>query len=93
MELMDPALAGTCSAVEFSRCVHVALLCVQENPADRPNMLDVVSMLNNESSNMLAPNRPAYLLERLVMREDGEPVKCRVNSSTNEITHSEMRAR
>ncbi|CAA7394560.1 unnamed protein product [Spirodela intermedia] len=93
VELMDPVLAGTCSAVEFSRCVHVALLCVQENPADRPTMLDVVSMLNNESTTLSAPNRPAYLLERFVMREDGQRVERRVNSSTNEITYSEMGAR
>jgi hypothetical protein len=31
------------------RCAHVALLCGQEYPADRPTMSDVVALLNFES--------------------------------------------
>jgi hypothetical protein len=34
-------------AEHIRRCVHMALLCVEEDPADRPSMTDVVLMLNN----------------------------------------------
>lgn len=31
--------------MELLKCVHIGLLCVQENPADRPTMLSVLVML------------------------------------------------
>ncbi|RWR93481.1 cysteine-rich receptor-like protein kinase 10 [Cinnamomum micranthum f. kanehirae] len=46
LELMDPTLVESCSISEVLRCIHVALLCVQENPADRPHMSVVNIMLN-----------------------------------------------
>ncbi|OEL12607.1 hypothetical protein BAE44_0026375, partial [Dichanthelium oligosanthes] len=32
---------------DISRCIQIALLCVQTDPADRPPMSDVVLMLSN----------------------------------------------
>lgn len=31
------------------RCMNIGLLCVQENAADRPTMLDVVAMLSTKT--------------------------------------------
>jgi hypothetical protein len=37
-DLADPSIADTCLLYEVSLCSHVGLLCVQENPDDRPLM-------------------------------------------------------
>ncbi|KAL1562743.1 receptor-like serine/threonine-protein kinase SD1-6 [Salvia divinorum] len=42
------------------RCINIALLCVQENPDDRPLMSDVVAMLNNDKAAIASPNHPAF---------------------------------
>ncbi|XP_017981940.1 PREDICTED: putative cysteine-rich receptor-like protein kinase 20 [Theobroma cacao] len=60
LEFMDPSLDDRTSACKLVRCMQIALLCVQENANDRPTMLDVSSMLRNETAQMAAPKRPAF---------------------------------
>ncbi|KAF8029638.1 hypothetical protein BT93_E2150 [Corymbia citriodora subsp. variegata] len=60
--LIDPMLNGT-SRSEMLRCIHVALVCVQENVARRPNMASVVLMLESQSTTLPVPTRPAYLMD------------------------------
>ncbi|WVZ78799.1 hypothetical protein U9M48_026450 [Paspalum notatum var. saurae] len=60
-ELVDPMLSDGYEVDEIVRCAHVALLCVQEDSADRPTMLDVVAMLNFEHTSLPGPNRPSEL--------------------------------
>lgn len=45
--LVHPSLCGEAPRrmKEIWRCAHIALLCVQEDPADRPSMREVVLML------------------------------------------------
>ncbi|CAL5410968.1 unnamed protein product [Camellia sinensis] len=50
---------------EIMRCIHIGLLCVQENATDRPTMAIVVSMLISTSFSLSLPSHPAFfLLER-----------------------------
>ncbi|CAL5397113.1 unnamed protein product [Camellia sinensis] len=60
-ELVDQALADACSISEAMRNIQVGLLCVQEIATDRPNMLDVVSMLtrNGNGGNGMDINFPS----------------------------------
>lgn len=44
------------------RCVHIGLLCVQENAADRPTMAAVVLMLSSMSLNLPVPLEPAFFM-------------------------------
>ncbi|KAK9044028.1 hypothetical protein V6N11_072350 [Hibiscus sabdariffa] len=44
-DLIDEAVRSTFNVSEFMKCVHVGLLCVQEDPNERPTMADVVLML------------------------------------------------
>ncbi|KAB5514533.1 hypothetical protein DKX38_028439 [Salix brachista] len=60
MEIMDPSLDDTFSSCKLIKCLQIALLCVQENPADRPSMLEVSSMLRNETAIVTIPRRPAF---------------------------------
>lgn len=62
LELVDIALEGPCPPNEVLRCIHVGLLCVQDQATDRPAMPNVVSMLTNESLSPPMPKQPAFLI-------------------------------
>ncbi|KAI3909870.1 hypothetical protein MKW92_048525 [Papaver armeniacum] len=65
IEILDPTLKDTCSRNEALRCIHVALLCVQENVADRPSMPTVILMLSSYSASIPAlPSAPAFFAGR-----------------------------
>ncbi|KAJ7951782.1 putative Receptor protein kinase [Quillaja saponaria] len=92
MELMDPTLNESCKANEVLRCVHVGLLCVQDQAIDRPSTLDVVAMLSNENIQAAKPKQPAFFINSRV-EEIEPPLNDRENCSKNELTISLMQAR
>nr|BAJ96500.1 predicted protein [Hordeum vulgare subsp. vulgare] len=57
---MDPSIGSSFSESDVRRCVHVGLLCVQGNPAERPVMSSVVMMLGGETVSLSAPSKPAF---------------------------------
>ncbi|GMJ14619.1 cysteine-rich RLK (RECEPTOR-like protein kinase) 29 [Hibiscus trionum] len=61
MNLIDPTLRDG-SRNEMMRCIHVGLLCVQENVADRPTMATVILMLNSFSVSLPMPSQPAFFM-------------------------------
>ncbi|XP_052203600.1 cysteine-rich receptor-like protein kinase 25 isoform X1 [Diospyros lotus] len=62
LDLMDPSLEGSYSKNEVLRCIHIALLCVQEDPDDRPSMANVLLTLNSFSVNLPVPEQPAFFV-------------------------------
>ncbi|CAB4314113.1 unnamed protein product [Prunus armeniaca] len=62
--LIDPTLK-TGSRTEIMRCIHIGLLCVQENVADRPTMASVILMLNSYSLTLPVPSQPAFYLHSI----------------------------
>ncbi|XP_042987042.1 putative receptor-like protein kinase At4g00960 isoform X1 [Carya illinoinensis] len=50
------------STVHLIRCIHIGLLCVQENIADRPTAASVVLMLSSQSITLAVPGRPPFLM-------------------------------
>ncbi|XVE49801.1 hypothetical protein DITRI_Ditri01bG0111000 [Diplodiscus trichospermus] len=64
LDIADPALRQACNRNEFVRCVNVGLLCVQEDPSDRPTMSDVLFMLGSETASLPIPKQPAYVVRR-----------------------------
>lgn len=47
---------------DIMRSIHIALLCVQENVADRPTMAAVVLMLSSFSLSLPMPSGPAFYM-------------------------------
>uniref|UniRef100_A0A0D9XTW0 Protein kinase domain-containing protein n=1 Tax=Leersia perrieri TaxID=77586 RepID=A0A0D9XTW0_9ORYZ len=89
LELVDDSLATDSHAsFQMMRCINIALLCVQENAADRPNTSDVVVMLSSESMTMPEPKHPTYFHISVAKEETAaEP------SSVNSVTMSVLRGR
>ncbi|XP_061353849.1 cysteine-rich receptor-like protein kinase 10 isoform X3 [Gastrolobium bilobum] len=60
--IIDPMLNND-SRNEIMRCIHIGLLCVQENVASRPTMASVVLMLNSYSVTLSLPSEPAFYVD------------------------------
>ncbi|CAI0439128.1 unnamed protein product [Linum tenue] len=83
-EVMDETVKDSSWVLsEVVRCIHVALLCVQQGPEDRPNMSNVVLMLSSDIL-LPEPTEPGFFTERKVFEQE---------SSTNEITITLLTAR
>ncbi|KAJ4818460.1 Serine/threonine-protein kinase [Rhynchospora pubera] len=61
--LIDPAVRETCSISEVLRCIHVALLCVQDLAYDRPDILSAIKMIFNEGTDMPRPRQPTFTVQ------------------------------
>eukprot|EP00252_Welwitschia_mirabilis_P025695 TRINITY_DN8154_c0_g1_i1.p1 TRINITY_DN8154_c0_g1~~TRINITY_DN8154_c0_g1_i1.p1 ORF type:complete len:1024 (-),score=164.06 TRINITY_DN8154_c0_g1_i1:452-3454(-) len=61
IELVDHALRVSYSVEEAVRVIHVALLCTQATPSQRPSMSSVVAMLTNAEEIQLPKSRPGYI--------------------------------
>lgn len=61
--MIDPVLMSPSASVrDMMRCIHIALLCVQENAMDRPTMESVVVMLSSASVTLQVPSKPAFFM-------------------------------
>lgn len=93
MKLIDPTLIQCCQNTEVMKCIHIGVLCVQEDAADRPSMASVLLMLSSDPSTLPMPRpRPSPVPQR------AEPVRGLGESnaevvSINEITFSELSPR
>ncbi|MBA0598254.1 hypothetical protein Gorai_008026, partial [Gossypium raimondii] len=77
LEMMDPKLRTHYCRNEVVKCIHVGLLCVQEDPAKRPSITKVVLMLDSNSVSLPQPQKPAYLAEMSgVLQEQRGLKKC-----------------
>lgn len=85
------------------RCIHIGLLCVQENAADRPTMASVVLMLSSSSLSLAAPSEPAFFMHSNIdestamLKLDGAShsasVSLPVPPSENDASVTELHAR
>ncbi|KAK3431853.1 hypothetical protein EUGRSUZ_E03739 [Eucalyptus grandis] len=87
LELVDPSLAKSGSTAEIVRCIHVGLLCVQEDPGDRPTMSEIVTLLGGQKGTPPEPKKPAFSVGRLVQELNQSPA---TNLSVNQMTVSSI---
>ncbi|KAF9683438.1 hypothetical protein SADUNF_Sadunf04G0013600 [Salix dunnii] len=66
MELVDTSLMERGQTEGIVRCIHVGLLCVQKDPADRPTMSFVVIALGSDPISLRQPKEPAFSLCKMV---------------------------
>uniref|UniRef100_A0ACD5XE98 Uncharacterized protein n=1 Tax=Avena sativa TaxID=4498 RepID=A0ACD5XE98_AVESA len=63
-EMVDYSLGMNYPGAEVLKCVHIGLLCLQQNPIDRPTMSDIMVMLNSDNTSSLpVAARPAFLID------------------------------
>ncbi|KAK3433353.1 hypothetical protein EUGRSUZ_D00831 [Eucalyptus grandis] len=92
-EIADPVLSNAYSVNEVIRCMHIGLLCVQDDTEDRPTMDSVVLMLNSESINIPVPQRPTFFFSSKKNKPapsvpNSDLSTSKVDQSNNKITSS-----
>ena len=90
LDMVDKAIENSFSLTEAMRCIHVALLCVQDQAIDRPTMPDVVFMLGNETD-CPQPKQPLFTLQRSPDTEF--PLQNDSKFSNKEVTMSILKGR
>ncbi|KAM5550785.1 hypothetical protein ABKV19_027235 [Rosa sericea] len=90
LDLVDEVLGDSYSSSEVMTCVDVGLLCVQDNPADRPTMADVASILSSERDGPL-PKRPVFTIQNSVYHSG--PYYANTNTSKNEASTTTIEGR
>ncbi|XP_052109333.1 uncharacterized protein LOC107462330 [Arachis duranensis] len=90
LELIDEYMIDYCNISEALRCIQIGLLCVQQNPHDRPNISFVVMMLGSEIQLPL-PKEPALFVGKYSCQEYSS--SC-INDapSVNELSISDLEA-
>ncbi|KAF2556924.1 hypothetical protein F2Q68_00013224 [Brassica cretica] len=83
---------------EVMKCVHIGLLCVQENASDRPDMPSVVSMFGHKANDFPPPKHPAFTSGRKphVKNDDstsGAYLSGENSNSVNDITLTDVHGR
>ncbi|KAK0595564.1 hypothetical protein LWI29_007936 [Acer saccharum] len=93
LEVIDSEVGESCPrADEVNRCIHVSLLCVQDQAKDRPTMENVVLMLTKETMPLPPPQQPAFFINT-VEEEAEERENKSDNCSINKVSISVMVAR
>ncbi|CAN0852598.1 G-type lectin S-receptor-like serine/threonine-protein kinase At1g11410 [Linum grandiflorum] len=82
LEAVDSSMEGSYDCREVMRCIHIGLLCLEENVVDRPNMLTTVLMLNTAMP-VPDPKQPAFTVRSCYAhRRDTIGVACSINDVT-----------
>ncbi|CAO1941742.1 unnamed protein product [Urochloa humidicola] len=64
MEIMDSSMRGNVPGDQMLKCIHIGLLCVQDNPVDRPVMSKVNVMLSSDTVSLQAPLKPEFYIPK-----------------------------
>ena len=76
--------------IEIMRCIHIGLLCIQENVADRPNMASVVLMINSNSIALTTPTQPASFMRSNVLLATSLQQDIGSNITANKVSITEL---
>ncbi|KAH0941657.1 hypothetical protein HID58_001294, partial [Brassica napus] len=63
LELVAPVIVRNCQVNKVVRCIHIGLLCVQEDPANRPTLSTIVMMLSSNTVTLPVPKQPKFFAQ------------------------------
>ncbi|XP_028106006.1 G-type lectin S-receptor-like serine/threonine-protein kinase At1g61490 [Camellia sinensis] len=92
LDSMDQALVDSCCLPEVMRCIHIALLCVQDYAADRPTMSSIALMLTSTGEiDGPQPKQPTFTFQSSL----GSDLQSQNKNicSVNEVTVSMLEGR
>ncbi|KAJ0830209.1 putative protein kinase RLK-Pelle-DLSV family [Helianthus annuus] len=92
--LIDPVLRdGSNSLRDMIRCIHIGLLCVQEDLNERPTMASVVLMLSSLSLTLPVPSEPAFFVHTNTNTNPENPLFVEYTSSTSHPNQLKSKSR
>ncbi|CAL0332102.1 unnamed protein product [Lupinus luteus] len=91
LEIMDSNLRDSFSESEVIKCIQIGLLCVNENPEDRPTMSTVVSYLGSLLVELPIPQETGFSMKQNITTGESSSGQSTNNStafSINDMTDS-----
>lgn len=85
-ELMDQRLLESSKSSEVLKCIIIGLLCVQEDPGDRPTMTNVVLMLSGDIASLPTPKQPAFVTRKTMSSSSSSSYKPDQTETNNALT-------
>ncbi|XP_010503063.1 PREDICTED: putative cysteine-rich receptor-like protein kinase 35 [Camelina sativa] len=88
VELVDESLEANYPRHQAIRCIHIGLLCVQEDPAHRPNLSTIILMLDSNTMCLPVPRQPGFFLRSNPTNRNQESIgegssnSCSVDNAT-----------
>ncbi|KAG6525088.1 hypothetical protein ZIOFF_015040 [Zingiber officinale] len=98
LQVIDQSLVHQCHVQEVLRCMHIGLLCVQEDPNKRPTMANVLLMLNSHSVSLPTSSAPAFANHHGATNQSNVvlqrmEISVTAKFSKNDVTVSELKPR
>lgn len=97
LEIVDPTMSENYQTNEVTRCIHIALLCVQKEPTDRPNLSTIMLMLTSNTHLLPSPQPPGFFFpngsnqERVPESTESRQSMIRSNPQTgNDVTFTDL---
>ncbi|KAK7327994.1 hypothetical protein VNO77_22088 [Canavalia gladiata] len=92
VSLIDKGMRDPDHEKDILRCIHIGLVCVQENARLRPTMATVISMLNSEIINLPLPRQPAFILRESILSSLSSE-ECHGSFSNNSVSITQVQGR
>ncbi|KFK28879.1 hypothetical protein AALP_AA7G059800 [Arabis alpina] len=92
LELVDQTISENCQTEEVTRCINIALLCVQDDPTDRPNLSTINTMLTSNTMVLPDPQQPGFFFPSRGNQERGglESSQSTTIKSINDVTITDL---
>ncbi|XP_009109107.2 cysteine-rich receptor-like protein kinase 10 isoform X3 [Brassica rapa] len=82
LDLVDPVIVDNCQRSEVVRCIHISLLCVQEDPVDRPTLSNIILMLTSNTVTLPVPRKPGTFFQSIPRKD---PIDSVDNTSVTDL--------
>ncbi|XP_056848087.1 cysteine-rich receptor-like protein kinase 10 [Raphanus sativus] len=82
LDLVDPFIVDNCQSNEVIRCIHISLLCIQEDPVDRPTLSNIVLMLTSNTVTLPVPRKPGMFFQS---RPENDPLNSVDDASITDL--------
>lgn len=88
MEFVDASIRDSCSPMEVSKCMHLGLLCVQNQAIDRPTMSSVITMLESGTltSDLASPGQPTFAAMKTPSETDTSSLDLKITTTASFTT-------
>ncbi|KAG2317413.1 hypothetical protein Bca52824_020535 [Brassica carinata] len=84
LDLVDPVIVDNCQRNEVVRCIHIGLLCVQEDPVDRPTLANIILMLTSNTVTLPVPRNPGTFFQSIPGKD---PIDSVDNASVTDLLY------
>uniref|UniRef100_A0A0D3DW28 Cysteine-rich receptor-like protein kinase 10 n=1 Tax=Brassica oleracea var. oleracea TaxID=109376 RepID=A0A0D3DW28_BRAOL len=85
LDIVDPVILDNCQKSEVVRCIHIGLLCVQEDHIERPTMRTILMMLTSNTVTLPVPRQPGFFVQS---RPQNDPLNSDQSRTSNSFPGS-----